>query len=242
MTTSAAWGQAFWGRDLVAVEWRKLCYVTYSVDPARLATKLLPGLSLQLHEGRALLNLVFWQAQYPSVLGFKPAQPLSSTELALRYLVCEGPRRGVVTLHEDSSSAAVALAARTLFREPTRHTVMRALESSRADMLELEYEAQFAARSHRVQVKAKPEALAVDRDTLAYAMVQRPFVYSRAKDGGLARCDLDHSPWRVHEVLESQIEVDYGALYGEEWADLSEIAPLAVTLVEGSTVRATLPE
>ena len=242
MTSAAAWGQAFWGRDLVAVEWRKLCYVTYSVDPARLATKLLPGLSLQLHEGGALLNLVFWQAQYPSVLGFKPAQPLSSTELALRYLVCEGPRRGVVTLHEDSSSAAVALAARTLFREPTRHTPMGFVESSRAELLELEYEAEFAERSHKVQVKAKPQPVEAGHDTVAYAMVQRPFVYSRAKDGSLARCDLDHPAWRVHEVVESQIDVDYGALYGEEWADLSTRAPLAVTLVEGSTVRATLPE
>jgi hypothetical protein len=84
MTSAAAWGQSFWGRDLVAVEWRKLCYVTYSVDPARLATKLPPGLSLQLHEGGALLSLVFWQAQYPSLLGFKPAHPPSSTELARR--------------------------------------------------------------------------------------------------------------------------------------------------------------
>jgi hypothetical protein len=93
-----------------------------------------------------------------------------------------------------------------------------------------------------VKVKAKPQAVAVEHDTIAYTMVQRPFVYSRAKDGSLARCDLDHSPWRVHEVVERQIDVDHGALYGEEWADLSTLAPLAVTLVEGSTVRATLPE
>jgi uncharacterized protein len=242
MRVAATWGQSFWGRDLVTVEWRKLCFVTFSVEPALLATRLPPGLSLELLGDRALVNLVFWQAHYPSVLGFKPPHPLSSTELALRYLVREGPRRGVVTLQEDSSSAAVAIAARSLFREPTRHTQLSSREESGAEALSVEYQAQFRGRTQRVRVRASARASDPASDSFAHLVTHRPFAYSRSQEGTLRRFDLEHEPWREYAVADFEVDVDFAALYGPEWGALTGATPTAVILSEGSPVRASLPE
>ena len=240
MTVSSALGSAFWGRSLFAAEWQKLCFVTFGVDPAMLAARLPPGLSLELVDHQALVTLTFWQARYPKVLGVKPPEELSSVELAFRYLVREGARRGIVTLQEDSSSTLVAVATRSLFREPARQTRMEVREQDTADGLSLEYRAGGGAA--RVLVRADKAAAEPAHESLAYVVAHRPFAYSMAKDGELLRHDLDHPVWRSHAVRDYEIDVDFTSLYGEEWAALRTLKPLAVTLSEGSEVRASLPE
>lgn len=242
MSRATALGAGFWGRSLFEVEWRKLCFVTYLVDPALLSTRLPVGLSLETWHERALVSLVFYQAHYPSVLGFVPSAELSSTEVALRYLVREGPRRGVVSLQEASSSATVALAERSLFHEPTRHAAVRSHEEFGADVLSLRYEIEEAERCHSLRVKSRLEPVPPERETLDDLICERPFAYSRTSGGELLRYDLDHPRWATYSVVEHQLDVDFGALYGDEWRFLNTSKPEAVTVSEGSRVRASLPE
>jgi len=233
-------GRSFWGRSLVAVEWRKLCFVSYAVDPALLAAQLPPGVSLDLVDEQALVSLVLWEAHYPSVLGFKlPRQP-ASTEVALRYHVREGVRRGVVTVQEDSSSTLAALAARALLREPTRHGAVRSRIGREGANVVCEYEVARDGRTHRVSVRARGEAQRPSQETLPYFVEQRPYGYARSARGELLRYDLDHPLWDTYEVLEHRVDVDYAALYGPRWGCLNELTPKTVLLAEGSTVRASV--
>lgn len=235
-------GRSFWGRSLVAVEWRKLCYVSYAVDPAQLGAQLPPGVSLDLRDERAMVSLVLWETLYPSVLGFTlPKQPVS-TEVALRYHVREGARRGVVTVREDSSSPLAALAARALLREPTRSGTVRSNIRSENGHVVCEYEIVRDGRQHKVSVRADKHAERPARETLPYFLEQRPYGYARDGRGELLRYDLDHPLWDTYEVLEHRVDVDYGALYGSAWSYLTQLAPSSVILAEGSTVRASLPE
>lgn len=242
MRGTQALAGAFWGRSLVSVEWRRLCYLAYAVDPAPVSVHLPRGVSLELRDDRAIVTLVLWEACYPSVFGVSlPKHPLSS-ETALRYLVREGARRGTVTVQEDSSSPFAALAARALFREPMRHTPMSVTVRDEGDELQCEYRLERGNRSHRVTVRARAQPQHPSRDSLAHVLSQRPYGYQRSSRGELLRFDLDHPEWAQHPVLDSQIEVDFAALYGEEWAHLSEQKPFAVVMMEGSEVRASLPE
>lgn len=241
MSRAPALGGGFWGRSLVEVEWRKLCFVTYLVDPALLSTRLPVGLSLETWHQQALVSLVFYQAHYPSVLGFVPSPELSSTELALRYLVREGPRRGVVSVQEASSSAAVALAERSFFHEPTRHASLRAEEELGAQALSLRYEIDDGGRCYSLRVLSRLEPVPPERETLDDLVCERPFAYSRTSGGEFLRYDLDHPRWATYAVVEHQLDVDFGALYGDEWRFLNTCAPEAVTVSEGSRVRASLP-
>ena len=45
--------------------------------------------------------------------------------------------------------------------------------------------------------------------------------------------------WALHEVRSLDVEVDFGALYGREWAFLADAEPSHVTLAEGSRVSIT---
>jgi uncharacterized protein len=241
MTENAGLGGAFWGRALVSVEWRKLCYVSYAVDPALIAAHLPPGVSLDTLDGRAIVSLVAWSANYPQVFGVPLPGALKSTEMALRYFVREGPRRGAVTLFEDSSSPFAMLAARALFREPTRHAPMTSRVEESAGELGCHYTIERAG-SHALSVRARAEARPLDRHSTAYLVVQRPYGYASSSRGELLRYDLDHPVWDTYDVLDHDVRVDYGSLYGDSWSFLSALQPTSVVLAEGSTVRASLPE
>jgi uncharacterized protein YqjF (DUF2071 family) len=242
MNGASALANAFWGRSLVSVEWRKLCFVIYSVDPALLSAHLPHGVALDMLDGRAVMTLALWEAHYPTVFGVElPSHPLS-TEIALRYLVREGARRGTVTIREDSSSPFAALAARALFREPTRHSVTRSTIHEDTGALRCSYEVERGGRLHQVRVRAATTAKQAGRDSLEYLVSQRPYGYQRSSRGELLRYDLDHPNWDSYPILESQVDFDFAALYGNEWGFLSSSTPTAVVLVEGSTVRASLPE
>ena len=45
--------------------------------------------------------------------------------------------------------------------------------------------------------------------------------------------------WALHEVRSLDVSVDFGALYGPEWAFLADAEPSHVTLAEGSRVAIT---
>ena len=241
MTENAGLGGGFWGRALVSVDWRKLCYVSYAVDPALLASHIPTGVSLDTLDGKAIVSLVAWSATYPKVLGVPLPGTPESTEMALRYFVREGPRRGAVTLFEDSSSSITMLAARALFHEPTRHAPI----TSRIDETDGWIGCQYTIEregTHSISVRARSEPRPLDRESTAYLVVQRPYGYASSSRGELLRYDLDHPTWDIYDVLEHEVKVDFGALYGQQWSFLSQLSPLSVVLAEGSAVRASLPE
>ncbi|MET0340345.1 MAG: DUF2071 domain-containing protein [Polyangiales bacterium] len=240
MSVASGLGGAFWGRALVAVEWRKLCFVTYAIEPSALATHVPPGVTLETRDGRAQVSLVLWQAKYPEVFGVSLPGDTTATEAALRYFVREGPRRGAVTLFEDSSSPFATLAARALFREPTRHSTLHSKVEQGSELL-CRYD---IAREgdHAVSVRAREPARPTDHQAAAYPIVQRPYGYASSNRGGLLRYDLDHPVWDTYEVLDCEVRVDFAALYGSPWGFLSGVRPESVVLAEGSQVRASLPE
>ena len=181
-----------------------------------------------------------WQAKYPEVFGVSLPGEASATEVALRFFVREGPRRGAVTLFEDSSSPFASLAARALFREPTRHSPVSA-QVAQGNGLRCRYQVSREGE-HVVSIHAAPEPRPTDHQSPAYLVVQRPYGYATSSRGELLRYDLDHPVWDTYPVLEHDVRVDFGALYGAPWQFLSELRPDSVVLAEGSQVRASLPE
>ena len=57
-----------------------------------------------------------------------------------------------------------------------------------------------------------------------------------SRRGGLVTYEVRHPLWRTYPVRDLQLEWDWGAVYGPEWADLGELEPASVVLAEGSPV------
>ena len=66
--------------------------------------------------------------------------------------------------------------------------------------------------------------------------------YGTDRRGRVLRYAVQHPVWRVYPDPEARVEVDFGAVYGPEWALLDSCTPEHVTLAEGSRVAVHPPE
>ena len=62
-----------------------------------------------------------------------------------------------------------------------------------------------------------------------------------AHDGRTRSYRVDHDVWALHHVSDLQLDVDFGALYGEDWRWLAAAEPSHITLAAGSAVRISAP-
>ena len=75
-----------------------------------------------------------------------------------------------------------------------------------------------------------------DEDSAAYWLTHHELGVGRARDGSARSYEVEHPVWALHAVRSLEVEVDFGALYGPEWAFLAGAEPSHVTLAEGSAV------
>jgi uncharacterized protein len=100
-------------------EWRRLCLLTYAVDPACLWPHLPPGLELDLREGRAFVSLVAFDFLRTRVLGVGWPGYRDFPEINLRFYVRQGSRRGVAFIREYVPRRLIAWTAAPSTTSPT---------------------------------------------------------------------------------------------------------------------------
>ncbi len=94
-------------------EWRRLLFVHWPVDPARLRPLVPPSLSLDLHEGAAYVGLVPFFVQAARPLGVPRLAGLAFLEANVRtYVHVAGGAPGVYFFSLDAASLVAVLGAR----------------------------------------------------------------------------------------------------------------------------------
>jgi len=219
-------------RAFLQAEWRRLCLLTYQVEPTRLTRFLPPGLSLDLRNGHAHLSLVAFEFLRTKVLGVAWPGFRNFPEINLRFYVREGERRGVVFIREFVPSRLIALLARRLYNEPYVRAPMRACYTIEAQQLHVEHrigDNLLSLRAH-ADVQRPPET------STAHFFKEHSWGYGVSRQGTLLRYEVRHPVWNTYPVIGYDLRWDFGKLYGDEWADLSSQEPVSVILAEGSAI------
>lgn len=217
-------------------EWRKLCLVTYAVDPARLEPLLPPGLELDLRDGKAFVSLVAFDFCETRVLGIPWPGYRAFPELNLRFYVREGDKRGVAFVREYVPKRLIAWIARALYNEPYVHAPMLSEVDAADGELRVKHRLLTGGREHSLEVVATPQPETPDDASTAHFFKEHSWGYGTSRGGELLRYEVRHPVWRTYPVLSYTLDWDWGAVYGEDWADLSAATPASVVLAEGSPV------
>ena len=112
-------------RPLLTARWVDLLLVTWQVPDALLLPHLPVGVTLDRHEGRALVSLVAFDFVDVRVWGIEWPGWTRFPELNLRFYVRAGGRRGVCFIREYVPTRVVAAAAHVLYNEPYRRVPYR---------------------------------------------------------------------------------------------------------------------
>lgn len=234
-TAAPALTQGRW--SFLTAQWRNVCLFTYSVSPERLQPLLPPGLELDLLQGQAHVSLVAFDFLDTRVLGIPWPGHRNFPEVNLRFYVREGERRGVVFVRELVPRRLIAWLARALYNEPYARAAMHSRHASGQGQLEVEHTVEWSGRAQRLRVVADGECTVPPSDSREHFFKEHFWGYGTTHRGGLARYEVRHRTWATHAVRSHELDWDFGAVYGDEWADLNDARPCSVVLAEGSTIR-----
>jgi uncharacterized protein len=222
---------------LLSAEWRDLVMISYEVDPLLLVPLIPAGTSLDFYHGLALVSVVGLRFLHTRVAGIPMPLHQDFEQVNFRFYVWrqsgEDVRRGVVFIKEIVPSLAMALGARLLFNEkyvtaPMRHDVT-AGEQGWAS-----YEWELAERWNRVAAWRNGPARAMATESIESFVKDRPWGYTRQRDGSTLELKVDHPSWEVWPAMDATLDCDVQAVYGREFVATLSRPPVSAFVAVGS--------
>lgn len=218
--------------------WENLAIVSYAVHDAVLRPFLPRGLALDRREGRPFVSLVAFDFRETCVFGRRWPRCVNFPEVNLRFYVQDPAtgRRGVCFIRELVEPRPVAWIARVFYNEPYARARMRSRIESRDDGIHLWHSWRVRGREHTLGLLAETGTILPAPGSAEHWLKEHEWGFGRDRRGRAIAYRVDHPPWPVHPVRSCTLDVDFGALYGREWAGLTGRDPDSVILAAGSEV------
>lgn len=225
----------------LSAQWRKLLMANYAVDPSILLPYLPAKTELDLWNNTCYVSLVGFMFTDTKVLGIKVPGHINFEEVNLRFYVRHQTpdgewRRGVVFIKEIVPLPAIALVANVLFNEhyvavPMHH------KWELNDTLKITYGWKTKGKPQLMSLTAinKPEPLVEGSE--AQFITEHYWGYTKANTYKTTEYQVEHPSWLTYPVLEYDIQIDTGLVYGPQFAFLQHQKPLSVFLAEGSEIK-----
>lgn len=230
-------------RPLLTAEWKNLILLTYVVDPAFLEVYLPKGLELDTYKGRTFVSFVAFEFTNTKLKGFPIPFHRDFPEVNLRFYVRRplkdgGYERGVVFIKEIVPKKMVTWIANRLYNENYVTTPMSCESGLEEGKLTISHKLEWKNKDYRWVFKVQPEAYTPEEGTSYHFFKEHHWGFGLNKKGQLLQYRVEHPPWRVFPIEERFfLHLDYGHLYGDEWAFLNTRIPFNIMVAEGSEVK-----
>lgn len=224
-------------RPFLTATWRYLLNVTFPVPPEILHPHVPPGVELDVQNGRAFASIVAFHFLDTRVKGLKIPFHVNFPEINLRYYVKRGEQRGVVFWKELVPKPAIAWVANGLYNEPYYPARMRVDLREEAGLHHLRHDFRYGGKDHRITARFRPPLHTPAEDSPAHYFKEHDIGFGLSHRGNTLSYDVIHPRWAIYDLLDWQLDMDFAALYGPQWAFLASTQPVNALLAEGSAVE-----
>lgn len=231
---------SFLTMPFLTAEWRKLAIANYAVEAAVLKPFLPPHTELDVWQDKCYVSLVAFLFVNTKLKGVPIPFHVNFEEINLRFYVVhttpEGElRRGVCFIREIVSKPALSLVARMVYKEqyvtmPTKHEVNDSEEE-----LSINYSWK-KEKWNSFRIVAENKQMEIPLGSEAEFITEHYWGYTKISEGTTSEYPVHHPRWKTYSVKEFSIDVDFGKVYGNEFAFLNELQPVSVMLAEGSEI------
>ena len=226
--------------SFLSAEWRKLAIVNYEIDSHILNKHIPYGTELDLWNGKCYVSLVGFMFLNTKLLGCKIPFHVNFEEVNLRFYVkrVEGDntKRGVVFIKEIVPKPALSFVANTIYNENYETMKMAHSWEERENDRLVEYFWQKGTNRNSFKLRAERETSLISKGTEAEFITEHYWGYARVNESKTNEYEVTHPRWEQYKVLDYEIEVDYGKIYGDKFDFLDDLNPCSVMLAEGSEI------
>jgi uncharacterized protein YqjF (DUF2071 family) len=222
-------------------EWRKLAMANYKIDPKLLEPYLPKHTVLDLWNNTCYVSLVGFMFQNTRIKGFKIPFHVHFEEVNLRFYVRykDGTawKRGVVFIKEIVPKPALTFVANTVYKENYETMPMQHTWEEKEDHRNVEYKWKKNDKWHSFKLKAALESKEILSGSEAEFITEHYWGYTKVGEHKTSEYGVEHPRWQVYDMMDYFIDVDFGSVYGSNFAFLNHAEPLSVFLAEGSVIK-----
>jgi len=223
-------------RKFLTAKWQDLVIANYAVAPSLLASRVPQGTTLDFHEGKSFVSLVAFMFLDTRVLKIPVPFHVNFEEVNLRFYVRrETPdetKRGVVFVKEIVPRLAIATVARVLYGEPYEAWRMSHTKTEK----ELSYAWWKADCANQIKVEIGENTGVPDEDSHGEFIIEHYWGYTKRGSNRTDEYKVEHPKWELFNVQNYEIKCDFGKLYGERFAFLSNEKPHSIFMAKGSSI------
>lgn len=226
--------------SFLTAEWRKLALANYVVNPDVLLPYLPYKTELDIWQGKCYVSLVGFMFVNTRLLGVPIPFHTNFEEVNLRFYVRykDGNewKRGVVFVKEIVPRHAIAFIANTLYKEHYQTMPMRHLWQQNNGVQLVQYDWKYNQKWQSIQVNASLQTQAIDEGSETEFITEHYWGYTQIDAQQTYEYQVTHPRWEQYAVKNYQINVDFGLVYGKDFAFLNQLEPHSVMLAEGSGI------
>jgi uncharacterized protein len=220
--------------------WENIIMANYAVEAEVLQPFLPRGVELDLYNGKAYLSLVGFMFKNTKI--FKVPIPYFGTfeEVNLRFYVkrkeADIEKRGVVFINETIPYKVVAWMANKLYKEhyttiPTKHII-----NINEDNKQVEYYWKINDIWNSIKVNATLTKEQMQKNSFEEYIFEHYFGYTKINEENTEEYTISHPSWAINKIKNYTINCDFEAMYGKQFADLTNANPDSIFIAEGSGV------
>jgi len=225
----------------LTAKWWNLINITYAVPPELLLPHVPKGVELDVQDGKAFVSLVAFDFLDTRVKGLPIPFHVNFPEINLRYYLKYKGKRGVAFLREFVPRFCIAFVANRLYNEPYKKAQMASSSTPDGDLIRIEHDFSYKGKRHGISVTVKNVLHTPEENTLAHYFKEHDIGFGMTHGGKTLCYDVTHPKWRVYEWVDCTLDVDFGHLYGEQWAFLADARPHCSLVAEGSEIAVYPP-
>ena len=238
--------------SFLTAEWRKLAIANYEIDPALLLPYLPFRTELDLWKGKCYVSLIGFMFKDVKLLGLPIPFHTDFEEVNLRFYVKRYEtkedkmnndyKRGDVFIKEIVPKPAITFVANTVYGENYQTMKMRHKWIENSDNREIEYTWQKTSKSNKTEklnsiyIKAAKNLSEIEEGSETEFITEHYWGYAKQNDKKTNEYEVTHPKWQKYDVLNYEIKVDFGEIYGKEFSFLDNQKPNSVMLAEGSKI------
>ena len=223
-------------KKFLTAKWQDLVMANYEVAPEIFADFVPNGVELDFHDGKCFVSLVAFMFLDTRVLGVPVPFHINFEEVNLRFYVRRETeneiRRGVVFVKEIVPRFAIAFVARTFYGEPYEAWAMTHSKIKN----ELIYSWRKKGCENHIKIEIGENTGVPLENSHGEFIIEHYWGYTKR---GASRTDeykVEHPKWELFGAKDYEIKCDFGTLYGDRFASLSNETPHSIFMAKGSEV------